>query len=135
MEEPVDRRRWPWLVVTCLGGAIVVLSFLWSLIFPASAEWRPEKAKEYTEVGARLHAQIGELGRLGRNPATRDQELKRLGELRKEHHETQLRWEALREELETTQKRGQSTATILRLTGAGLAVLGMVGWLATRSPK
>jgi hypothetical protein len=132
MQEHIDRARWPWIVAICVGFASVLLSFAWPSLFPPTEVWTPDKAREYTKVGGRLHSLNVQLTAAGQNSATRDQSLKQLEALREEHHNLQLQWEALREELESAQKRGQKAQTILFWIGGGVAVLGLVGWLATR---
>ncbi len=135
MQKQTNRQCWPWIVAGSLGVAIVLLSLVWPILFPPQAVWSPEKAKEYTKVGARLHALNVQLSAAGENPKTREENLKALEPLRREHRETQEQWETLREELATAKQRGQSTQTVLLWTGAALAVLGMVGWLATRESQ
>jgi hypothetical protein len=135
MEQTVNRTRWPWLVAAGLGAFLIALSSAWTLIFPVTQEWTPERAQEYREIGLRLHNLTIRVGGAGKNPATREQELAQLESLRKQKQETEQRWEELREELEASKQRGQSTQAVLRWTGAALAVLGMVGWLATRESQ
>ncbi len=135
MQKQTNRQRWPWIAAGSLGVALVIVSLVWPILFPPRAVWNPEKAKEYTKVGARLHALNVQLSAAGQNPQTREDSLRNLEALRKEHHETQQRWEALQEELTAAKQRGQSTQAALLWTGAGLAVLGMVGWLATREAQ
>jgi hypothetical protein len=135
MEQNVNRTRWPWLGAAGLGVFLIVLSLVWTLIFPVTQQWTPERAEEYREVGLRLHNLSIQVGSAGRNPATRDQELAQLESLRKEKQEAQRRWEELQEELAAAKQRGQGVKSALRWTGAAMAVLGMVGWLATRESQ
>jgi hypothetical protein len=132
MQKHIERARWPWLVAICIGFASVLLSLVWTSLFPPKEVWTPERAREYTKVGARLHSLSVQLTAAGQNPATRDADLKQLEALRKEHYEFQQKWESLREELESAQQRGQKTQAILFWSGGGMAVVGLGGWLATR---
>ncbi len=128
------RRTWPWIVGATIGCLLIVFSFAGRLLFKPEQEWTPEKAAEYTKVGTELHKLTLQVRPGARRAASRDEELRNLAAIRDEYHQTKQRWEELRGELETAQKRGQMPLAVLRWTGGALALFCIAGWLARR-PK
>jgi hypothetical protein len=127
------RRAWPWIVGATIGCLLVAFSFAGKLLFRPEQEWTPEKAAEYTTIGTELH-KLRIATRPARSSIRRDEDLRRLAAAREELHQTERRWEELSSELETAQKRGETSLAVLRWTGGALALFCIAGWLVRR-PK
>ena len=126
------RRIWPWILGAITGCLLVALSFLGKLLLKPEQAWPPEKAAEYTRVGSDLHRLTIEARPGARGAVMREEDLRKVPAARQEYQQTKRRWEELRGELETAQKRGQTPLAVLRWTGAALALFCFIGWLAKR---
>lgn len=129
------RRSWPWAVGAIIGCLLILSSFVGALMVEPEQAWPVEKATEYTRVGNDLHRLTIEARPAAKGRFVREEDLRKASAAREEYHETKRRFEELRGELETAQKRGQTPLAVLRWTGAGLALFCIAGWLATRPSR
>ena len=113
-----------------LGFALLLMSGLWSTLFPATSTWTTEKAERWSEVKHRLHnlsfvvhAPPGRTKMYGGpDPAQAKQEYDQLDKEEK----------VLSAEFQSAYDRPNTIATFLKWTGITLAGLGILGWLAVR---
>jgi hypothetical protein len=126
------RPAWPWIAGAIAGCLLLALSLIGKLFYKPEQVWTAEKSAEYTKVGTKLHGLTHKVGPGARVRPTRDAAQRDQAALRAEYQQTKLRWDELKGELETAQKHGQTPLAILRWIGAGLAIVCLVGWLATR---
>jgi hypothetical protein len=91
-------------VAIVAGLLLVVLSLLWPTLYDPRVEWTDEDAQAYQETVARVHG--------GEKLTASGQDLK--------------------SRLESARERPYRVARVLRWSGAGLVVLGVVGFLLGR---
>lgn len=112
-----------------LGLFLLVLSSLWTTLFPPRSNWSPEKELRWREVKARIHSLSFVVGNTqtpslhgGPDPAQAKQEY---DELQKENAQ-------LTAEFQTAAYRPNTIAKYLKWTGISLAALGIIGWYAVK---
>jgi hypothetical protein len=112
-----------------LGIAMLVLSTLWSSIFPATSNWTAEKSTRHTEVQARL----SNLGPIVNSPKPasmhRGQDL---GTLKAEFDSLVKENEQLNAEFVAARDNPKRASSFLKWTGIGLAVIGLIGFYAVK---
>jgi hypothetical protein len=114
-----------------LGVVLLAASFLWAVMFPASASWTEEKSARLMELGNRATEIQLELGKAktrpsmhsGQNPA----------ELQAEYDQVAKEYKTLHEEFTSKSKAPDSASTILRWSGIAFVVAGGLVVFATRS--
>ena len=125
-----------------VGFVLLVLSGVWSTLFPATSAWTDEKAERRAQVQDRIHnlrflvlAQSNqrsfhshapieeESPRTRRDPAALQAEL---AELTKES-------EQLNAEFQSAYDRPNTISSVLKWTGISLAAIGIIGWYAAKN--
>jgi hypothetical protein len=117
-------------VLVMLGVALVVLSFLWAILFPASNNWTDDKSARMATLTREVHALLFQVEgakqrrsmTAGPNPA----------ELQAEYDAKKAELAALRTEFETQRDAPQTTSKILRWTGIALVLVGGGAVMAQR---
>jgi len=125
-----------------LGFLLLVLSGLWSTLFPATSVWTDAKAERRAEVQDRIHnlrflllsqsnqrsfhshAPIDEV-----SPRTRRDPVALQAELAKLMQES----EQLNAEFQSAYDRPNTISSALKWTGISLAALGIIGWYAMKN--
>jgi hypothetical protein len=114
--------------IMALGLLLLLVSSLWSTIFPATAAWTEEKAQRHIEVQTRL-SNLGPIVNSprpsmhrGPDPATLKAEFDALTK------ENQL----LNAEFESARDAPKTKSTILKWTGIVLVVAGLFGWYGVK---
>jgi hypothetical protein len=111
-----------------LGFLLLILSGLWSTLFPAASSWTQEKADHWIKVKQRLY-ELSPLihGRYrphgGPDPAT----------IKAEYDSLQKENEQLSADYESTASRPNTIASVMKWSGMALAIVGIVGWYAVKN--
>lgn len=108
-----------------LGILLVALSFVWGLVFPATNQWTPERAKELSELNQEVHGLMFKAAEAearpnmvkGGNPA----------EVIAEYREKKQKLEELNKEFQGIKDSPQTSAKYLRWTGIAFVLLGGLG--------
>ena len=114
-----------------VGLLMVVAAIIWPAVNDSRGQWTDEKAKVYQEKVARAHegtyleAEARGGSRHGRQPVDPERLL--------EHREDVKALGKLKAELEIARQRPSRIAGILKWSGVGLVVIGVVVLLAGRS--
>jgi hypothetical protein len=114
-----------------LGLLLLVLSGLWTTLFPGTSSWTPAKGERWSEVKDRLHnlsfvvnAPPGRVS-MHRGPD--------LGEAKQEYDQLRQENDHLRAEFESAYHGPRTAAKVLKWSGISLAVLGLIGWYAANN--
>jgi hypothetical protein len=113
-----------------LGVVLLAISFLWAIVFPASASWTPEKSEKLTSLGNRAteiqlqldKAQTRPSMHSGQNPA----------ELKEELEKVSAEYKVLYAEFSGASKAPESSSRFLRWAGIAFVVAGGLTVFATR---
>jgi hypothetical protein len=110
-----------------IGFALLVLSSIWTGLFPATSTWTPEKSQRSAEVKDRLNNLSFLLNRpqsmhRGADP----------GPLKAEFDQLLKENEQLNADFQAAADRPNTVAKILKWSGISFAVVGLIGWYATR---
>src|SRR5690348_10341347 len=110
-----------------VGFVLLLLSFAWSLLFPATNSWTPDKAGRMSEIKAKLNDLSFKMGtpassriKSGPDPAA----------LKKEYDDLRAEFDSLKSEFESAAVTPQTTCSVLKWSGITLAVIGVIGWYA-----
>ncbi len=104
-----------------IGIPLVLLSILWSSIFPASNSWTEEKSKRMTELALQtqqlmykvVKAENNDL-KSGENPA----------EINEKYRASKKELEQLQNDFETQRDKPSTIASYLRWAGIALVIVG-----------
>ena len=110
-----------WLIV--IGVLCLGLAFYWTSWIGPRPNWTEERAQEHARTSAEYHRRVG---------ATLDQKKPSEGDAQALAQVTK-EYELQRASLDRARKRHQRFAGILKWTGLGFAVLGIVGHLIFQS--
>jgi hypothetical protein len=119
------------LGVMVLGFALLVVSSLWSHLFPPTSSWTQQKAARMSEV----KAQINNLGAQLYLAESRTYGGQDPGELKAEYNALQEEFEQLKADFESATETPQTVSTVLKWTGISLAALGIIGWYAVKQTE
>lgn len=125
-----------------LGLLLLVLSGVWSALFPATSEWTDAKAERRAEVQDRIHnlrflllAQSNQRGFHSHAPIeqvssrTRSDPVALQAELAKLMQES----EQLNADFQSAYDRPNTISNVLKWTGISLAAVGIIGWYAVKN--
>jgi hypothetical protein len=112
-----------------IGFTMLVLSTLWASLFPPSSSWTAEKSARASEIKARL----SNLGPLVMSPSRGTHSGPDPGTLAAEFEALKKEEQQLNAEFESARDNPQTMKGILKWSGIGLAVLGLIAWYATKS--
>jgi hypothetical protein len=111
-----------------MGLLLLVMSTLWSSLFPATSNWTEEKALRSAEVKTRL-SNLGPIVNStrpsmhrGPDPAT----------LKAEFDALVLEDQKLNEEFQSARDKPNTASKFLKWSGISLAVVGLFGWYAAK---
>jgi hypothetical protein len=111
-----------------LGFLLLIVSGLWSSLFPPTSAWTNEKALRLSEVQERL----SNIGPIVNSPTRRMHSGPDPATLKAEFDALQIENEQLNAEFTTAAERPQTMSKILKWTGISLAVFGIIGWYAVK---
>jgi hypothetical protein len=112
-----------------LGFLLLLLSSLWSTLFPATSTWTEEKAIRSSEVKAR----ISNLGPI--IYSTKPISMHRgpdPGSLKAEFDALVKENEQLDAEFESAATSPKTASRLLKWSGISLAIVGLIGWYAVK---
>lgn len=109
------------VILVGLGIALLALSFLWTILFPASRSWNEEKSARLTELQRKAHKLLYVADQAKTRP--------RLGgptptEAQANFDKAMEELDALKAEFEATRDSPKTSGTYLRYTGTALVLLG-----------
>jgi hypothetical protein len=119
------------VAAVALGCLLLAVSFLWSIVFPASASWTPEKSEQLTALGNRATEIQLQLGKAQTRPSMHSG--KNPAELKSELDKVEAEYKALYNEFAGATKAPESSSRFLRWAGIAFVVAGGVVVYATRS--
>jgi hypothetical protein len=116
-----------------LGFVLLALGAFWQSVFTGEASWTPEKEERWSEVKKQLHVLAFTVGNAESRPrmhggpdlAKSKAELKAL----KEENEK------LTQEFNGIRQKPGTVSKILKWSGIGLAVIGLIGWYAVKQTE
>ena len=109
------------LVAVVLGLVLLIGSFTWALLFPATGSWTPDKGERMSELRIKGHTLGGELDAAQRRPSMH---ARSVAEIEAEYNQVKAEMAQLGDELESKQNRPKTMATILRWTGIACVAVG-----------
>jgi hypothetical protein len=116
-----------------LGLLLLVLSGLWLTLFPGTSSWTAEKSAELTKIKDRRHALSFIVGAPAATPSMHSGP--DTGEAKKEFDELTVKKEALLAEFNSIHDRPYTIAKILKWSGIGLALAGIIGIYAANQQR
>jgi hypothetical protein len=114
-----------------LGFALLILSGLWTTLFPGTSSWTPEKSARSAEIKARL----SNIGPLVMNPPRSMHAGQDAGTLKAEFDALKEEDAQLNAEFESARDTPRTASKILKWSGISLAVLGLVGFYAAKQSE
>ena len=125
-----------------LGFLLLVLSGVWSTLFPATSVWTDAKAERRADVQDRIHnlryllvsqanprSFHSHAPKVPENPQQRRDPVALQAELAKLMQEN----EQLNAEFQSAYDRPNTIAGVLKWSGISLAVIGVIGWYAVKN--
>lgn len=109
-------------VAVVVGLVLLLTSFAWGALFPASASWTEEKSLRMSELKGRAHVLVTQVAAAKEKPTMHGGS--NAAELEAEFEQVKAELKQLAEELEGRIESPQTTATILRWAGMALVVAG-----------
>ena len=107
------------------GLLLLLLSGLWTTLFPATSSWTPEKSLEWTKVKDRLHT-LGFI--VGSSPPVVSMHSgPETGDAKVEYEQLKAEHAAFTAEFTSVHDRPIIIAKILKWSGISLAVVGVIG--------
>jgi hypothetical protein len=110
-----------------VGIVMLLLSGIWTTLFPATSTWTDEKAQRQAEIHRRLHNLAFVVGS-SQPPSMHSG--KDTGQAKKEYDGLKKEADDLANEFSTAHDRPQTTAKVLKWTGISLTIIGIVAWYA-----
>ena len=111
-----------------LGLILVLLSGLWTTLFPGTSAWTPEKSAEWTKVKDRLHTLKFVVNAAAAKPSMHSGE--DTAQAKQEYEQLKVKHEELSKEFYGIHDRPYTIARILKWSGISLAAVGLIGWYA-----
>ena len=113
-----------------LGILLLALSILWPILFPPTRTWTDEKSRRLKELSGKVQYAMGKLELAqsrpnmtgGENPA----------ELKKKADEMMSELKVLQDEFSSAKDSPETISTILKWSGIGVMIVGIVGHLAVK---
>ena len=113
------------LLGTVAGSVLVVLSFAWTSMFPATDRWSDEQAKEYSRAAAKLHQLHHSVK--GHPQALTAPPGKSLPKATQADLDAAQRdYDEKRADFDLARSSSSRTAQLLRWSGVGIALVGVV---------
>jgi len=110
-----------------LGFVLLVLSSVWSTLFPARATWSEDKATRWRDVKSEIYNLGFVINRKNSMHGGQDR-----GAAMAKYHELKMENEQLTSDFESAANRPNIIARALKWSGIVLAAVGIVGWFAVR---
>jgi hypothetical protein len=114
--------------VLALGLSLLVGATLWPTIFPTTSSWTPEKSERAAEIKARLN----DLGPRVNSPRATMHGGADIGPLKAEFAALQKENDQLNADFQSAYDSPRTVSKVLKWSGIGLAVLGLIGWYAVK---
>jgi hypothetical protein len=111
-----------------LGFVLLILSTIWSSLFPATSTWTDEKAKRSGDIKARM----AYLGGIVNNPSARTRSAAEIEKAKTELATLTTQNEQLNSEFNSAANTPQTVSRVMKWSGIGLAIIGLIGWYATK---
>jgi hypothetical protein len=109
-----------------LGFFLLLLSTLWSSLFPATSTWTNEKATRSADVKARM----AYLGGIVNSPNGKGRSAAEVEKAKTEFEALKAENEQLNSEFTSAAETPQTLARVMKWSGISLAAIGIIGWYA-----
>ena len=116
---------------TGLGLLLLVLSGIWSSLFPGTSSWTEEKAANLSKMQVRMHNLAGVVN--NPNAKVNLHSGTELGAAKQEFEQLKKDSAELYAEFESAHDSPQTISKILKWTGISLAAIGLIGWYAVKN--
>ncbi len=113
-----------------VGVSLLLMSFAWGILFPATRNWTEEKSKRMAELNGKGHLLGMQITEAKNSPAPRKG--RSLPELQKDFDAVQAEYNSLKSDFEHARDTPKTAATYLRLSGGAFVVAGALILLAKR---
>jgi hypothetical protein len=114
-----------------LGVLLLLASFVWGLLFPATGGWTEEKSLRMSELKGRAHILVGQIAAAKERPSMHGGA--NAEELEAEFEQVKAELKLLADELEGRIQAPKTAASVLRYAGIAFVVAGGLVVFATRS--
>jgi hypothetical protein len=115
-----------------LGFALLLLSGLWTVIFPASSRWTPDKEARAQKVKARLHSLSFVVGNPQHASMHSGQDT---GQAKAEFDALNTEHDQLNADFASATETPRTISNFLKWSGLSLAAVGLVGWYAVNQSR
>ena len=116
-----------------LGLLLLILSGLWTTLFPGTSSWTPEKSAEWTKVKDRLHTLSFIVGSSAGTPSMHSGP--ETGQAKAEYDNSRRSTPQLTAEFYGIHDRPYTIAKILKWSGISLALVGVIGLYAANQSR
>jgi hypothetical protein len=113
-----------------LGAALLAVSFLWGVFFPAKAGWTEEKGERMAALTQQAHTMMFEVKAADEKPSMHSG--KNPAEVKAEYEKVKAELDTLRAEFEGKRDSPKTAATFLRWSGIAFVVAGAIVVFANR---
>jgi hypothetical protein len=119
------------LGAVAIGFLLLIMSGLWSTMFPPENRWTPEKSKRSTEVKERLH----NLSFIVNAPRPKLHSGQDIGPLKLEYEELKKEVEQLNADFNSATQTPNTVSRYLKWSGISLAAIGIIAWYAVKQTE
>ncbi|WP_428307655.1 hypothetical protein [Lacipirellula sp.] len=109
-------------IAVVVGMVLLLTSFAWGTIFPASAGWTEEKSLRMSELKGRAHTLVTQVAAAKEKPSMHGGS--NAAELEAEFEKVKAELKELADELDGRIESPKTTSTILRYAGIAFVVAG-----------
>lgn len=123
-------KSWMPTAAVAIGVVLLLTSFVWALVFPASSGWTEEKSLRMRELSEKAHVLGGQVEAANAKPTMHGG--KNAAELQAEYDQIKAELKQLGEEADGKIEAPKTAAAILRYAGIAFALAGGLVIFANR---
>lgn len=112
-----------------LGLMFVILSGVWSSLFPGTRTWTSEKAAEWSKIQVRLH-NLAPIVNHPTGPRVSMHRGPEAGQAKQEYDRLTAEDKVFAAEFQSAHDSPYTIARVLKWCGISLALVGLIGWYA-----